>query len=109
MSEKAHLPLPSSTPTRSSLKGRFNSLLALVTLLAAPSLISRAPAALDIVSETARRLLGQDEWSRHEYAGISCPAQPEPIFPKMIWNMTMDEKRKSADLYSQAVVRIFRY
>jgi len=42
-------------------------------------------------------------------AGIShpaakCPYQPEPLHPKIKWEMSEDEKAHSIDLYAQAVV-----
>jgi hypothetical protein len=36
--------------------------------------------------------------------GIRCPYQPEPLHPKIAWDMTKDEKARSADIFSQAVV-----
>jgi hypothetical protein len=36
--------------------------------------------------------------------GIKCPYQPEPLYPKISWDMTHDEKTRSADIFSQAVV-----
>lgn len=36
--------------------------------------------------------------------GIQCPYQPEPLHPKIAWEMDDKEKIRSADLLSQAVV-----
>lgn len=39
-------------------------------------------------------------------SSLKCPYQPAPLHPNMVWTPTDEEKRRSADLLSQAVVRI---
>lgn len=38
---------------------------------------------------------------------VECPEQPEPLFPPVVWDLTDEEKEKSVELYSQAVVGAF--
>jgi hypothetical protein len=45
--------------------------------------------------------------SSHEVHNVDCPYQPEPLHPKIKWQMNEDEKSRSADLLSQAVVSLF--
>ena len=37
---------------------------------------------------------------------VKCPAQPEPLFPKMMWDMTEDEQTASIQKYSESVVSV---
>jgi hypothetical protein len=38
------------------------------------------------------------------HPAAQCPFQPEPLYPKIKWDMSEDEKTHSIDLYAQAVV-----
>ncbi|WVR05361.1 hypothetical protein IAU60_002375 [Kwoniella sp. DSM 27419] len=51
---------------------------------------------------------GMDDWlDKYDLATLKkwakCPAQPKALQPNMTWDMTDEDKRKSADLYAQAV------
>ncbi|KAK4687749.1 Gly-Xaa carboxypeptidase, partial [Tremellales sp. Uapishka_1] len=41
--------------------------------------------------------------SASESQWAKCPVQPRPLHPKLSWNMTVDEKTRSIDLFSQSV------
>jgi Gly-Xaa carboxypeptidase len=115
MCEKSALPLPQTSPSRTP-KSRSLGPRILLTLLAslllvhsAPSLFSQARPALSLAKETARDLFFQDgefDWSA--LGDVQCPVQPAPLFPKMLWNLTEKEKKRSTELYSQAVVGVSR-
>lgn len=43
------------------------------------------------------------------HSSHKCPHQPNPLFPKIQWKMSQDEKDRSIDLFAQAVVSRPRY
>ena len=83
-SEEASLPRWAAEPSKTSKKWR--PLLAMAAL-SALALYTLNPTPL---AEPAH--------------GIQCPYQPEPLHPKIAWEMDDKEKTRSADLLSQAVV-----
>ena len=119
MSEKEVLPLPGTLtphPRRSrSPKILLGTLLALATLInfhesipgvdQARSLVSSIPWNREVgpegLVEHDGRWLYDEAWFKSH---VECPAQPAPIYPKIIWNMTHDDKRVSVERYAQSVV-----
>ncbi len=115
MSEKASLPLPGgqvSPPPRSQLPNIFlGGLLIFATFFSFQSsfpganhvrcLGSKLGLGLDASNDHDVGIVYDDAWYEDH---VECPAQPRPIFPKMTWNITNEEKKASVEKYIQAVV-----
>ena len=116
MSEKHSLPLPTqaSSPPKPR-RGRIalGVFLAFATLISLQDILP----ANDFVRSTVDSLsstfglkngsgdLVDSNWDEAYFKDrVQCPAQPKAIFPKMVWNMTDEEKRSSIDKYAQSVV-----
>ena len=120
MSEKHSLPLPtqaSSSPNPRRGRIALAVFLAFATLISLQDILPTS----DFVQSTADSLSStfglkdgrgdadHSSWDEAYFRDhVRCPAQPQPIFPKMAWNMTDEEKRSSIDKYAQSVVSAIR-
>lgn len=112
MSEKtSSLPLPAGSYPQPTGRSKFLRLTAIT--LAISGLLLIAPSnTLSSVKDAARTVGGHcgmsNKWTAEDVKvfdeWVKCPKQPKAIYPKMKWEMTDDEKKKSVDLFSQAVV-----
>jgi len=114
MSEKIGLPVPgsqTSLPRRSQLpKILLGTLLALAILINFSDSIPGSSyiralspkcglSTSDSIYDVEVRY--DEAWFKDH---VECPAQPKPIHPKMVWNMTDEEKKASIEKYAQSVV-----
>jgi hypothetical protein len=122
--EKHTLPLsaPTTAPApKQSITKRATpiALLALLTVLALNVLPNQTTNPVSTLKDTTRSLSSHLGWTSpqdqdntenliytQEYLNshVKCPIQPKPLYPKIAWNMTKEEKVSSIDKYAEAVV-----
>lgn len=67
-----------------------------------PLFTSQLPCAYDGESGSVSESHGHPH--PHHQNGEGCPYQPDPLHPRLTWNVTDEEKATSVDHFSQAVV-----
>ncbi|EIW70200.1 hypothetical protein TREMEDRAFT_30032 [Tremella mesenterica DSM 1558] len=106
MGSKDDLPSPVLGKPKKNWRPRI-FLALLLTLALAFSLHHKISPVAGLVGHSATFM----RWQKAEYhaqmevlkAKIQCPKQPEPVYPKLTWNMTDEEQKRSIELFVEAV------
>jgi hypothetical protein len=106
----SHLPYPAQTRAGRS-KTWPVALLAVVVLLATATRF-QAPIASWVSSSNPTNIVSTlSSWSSGGDSGedwlekqVKCPVQPKPLHPKLVWNLSKEERAASLVKFQQAVV-----